>query len=315
MQTIRQAILILILAITSGSITSALAQSFPTSQLTFPPGTHEIPFLWQGDTVHAKWEPHAAMLIPVKLKGCPKQFYMQFDLGAPTTILYLHKMNTIREKYPQAVPDSPHTSFSFTAGNTLVNAHSISLMQSDNSGIDWTAKNKVIIGTIGADLIDGRIAVIDYTRQRLTLATEVPQKIARNIRMETFVYMGRRVLLPTTILGQHKLLFFDTGSSMYTLLTDKATCEQMAIPGTPVMQSKSWSWNKWLTANSMATNDSIEITGIKIPIRTVTYIEDTDPAQAAHMKRMGIGGMTGNKLFLPYKLVLDTKNKMFGIIR
>jgi hypothetical protein len=31
------------------------------------------------------------------------------------------------------------------------------------------------------------------------------------------------------------------------------------------------------------------------------------------MLRMGIGGMTGNKLFLHYILVLDTKNKKFGL--
>jgi hypothetical protein len=32
------------------------------------------------------------------------------------------------------------------------------------------------------------------------------------------------------------------------------------------------------------------------------------------MMQMGIGGMTGNKLFLNYTLVLDTKNKKFGLM-
>jgi hypothetical protein len=31
------------------------------------------------------------------------------------------------------------------------------------------------------------------------------------------------------------------------------------------------------------------------------------------MLKMGIGGMTGNKLFSDYILILDTKLKMFGI--
>ncbi len=315
MQTIRQAFLLLIVAIFTGCITPAFSQSLPASQLTFTPGTHVIPFHWQGDSVHAQWEPHAAMLIPVKLKGCPRQLYMQFDLGAPASIVYQNKLNAIREKYPQAGADSLQTIFHFTAGNTPVSAHSIPFMQFDSSSINWNTTAKVIIGTIGADFIDGHVAVIDYPKRRITIAEAVPKKTVRQIRMETFVYMGRRILLPSTILGQQKLLFFDTGSSMYSLLTDKATCEQLAIPGTPVLQSKSWSWNKWLMANTMATSDSIEIASLKIPIRNATYMEGTDPAQAAQMRRMGIGGMTGNKLFLPYKLVLDTKNKMFGLIR
>jgi hypothetical protein len=37
-------------------------------------------------------------------------------------------------------------------------------------------------------------------------------------------------------------------------------------------------------------------------------------SKVEQMMQMGIGGMTGNKLFLNYKLVLDTRNKKFGLI-
>ena len=30
---------------------------------------------------------------------------------------------------------------------------------------------------------------------------------------------------------------------------------------------------------------------------------------------MGIGGLTGNKLFLTYMLIFDTQNKKFGLIK
>src|SRR5690349_21738940 len=65
----------------------ALAPNF----LSLPEKNYEIKMLWQGDSVHGRWEPHAALLLPVKLKGCPKQFYMQFDLGAPSTLFYRSK--------------------------------------------------------------------------------------------------------------------------------------------------------------------------------------------------------------------------------
>jgi hypothetical protein len=33
------------------------------------------------------------------------------------------------------------------------------------------------------------------------------------------------------------------------------------------------------------------------------------------MKKMGIGGMTGNALFLDYLLILDTRRQLFSLIR
>jgi hypothetical protein len=32
------------------------------------------------------------------------------------------------------------------------------------------------------------------------------------------------------------------------------------------------------------------------------------------MLKLGIGGMTGNKLFLNYILIIDTRNKKFGLV-
>ncbi len=56
-----------------------------------------IPFVWQGDTIHSKWEAHTAMLIPVKIKHCPGEFYLQFDLGAPYSLLYKNKLEAIQK--------------------------------------------------------------------------------------------------------------------------------------------------------------------------------------------------------------------------
>ena len=111
------------------------------------------------------------------------------------------------------------------------------------------------------------------------------------------------------------MLYFDTGASMYQLLTDKKTCEALAAPNSSFTQSKVWSWDKYLTANSIATNDSIIISGINMPIHYATYMDGVNAAQAEQMRRMGIGGMTGNKLFLNYRLVLDTRNKKMGLVQ
>jgi hypothetical protein len=52
----------------------------------------------------------------------------------------------------------------------------------------------------------------------------------------------------------------------------------------------------------------------KLPIKFATYIEGASDTQIQQMMKMGIGGMTGNKLFLNATLVLDTRNKKFGVL-
>jgi hypothetical protein len=52
----------------------------------------------------------------------------------------------------------------------------------------------------------------------------------------------------------------------------------------------------------------------RMPIRHVTYIEGASDVQINQMMKMGIGGMTGNRLFISSVLLLDTKNRRFGIL-
>jgi hypothetical protein len=298
------------------------AQSFPNieaNHLVLPETSSTISFTWQGDSIHSKWEPYAAMLIPVKLKNCHKLFYMQFDLGSPSSMFYKNKLKAIHLKYPKTAlvieTDNKLNNYSFKANKMTIFAKEIAVKQFDSSTINWNDKNSIeIIGTIGADLIDGKVVIIDYPQKKLILSQDIPAVLKSNLTLTDFIYVRRSILLPATILGSKKMLYFDTGSSMYELLTDKKTCESLAIPNTSLLQSNVQSWGKILTANSLATNESVEISEQKIPIRYATYVEGVSNSQIQQMMKMGIGGMTGNKLFLNVKLILDTKNKKFGVI-
>lgn len=300
---------------------TANAQSSPAisdNYLVLPANVQPIHFFWLGDTINAKWEQHTALLLPVKLKNCPKLFYMQFDLGAPSSVLYKNKLMAIQTKYPKAMQltalDEKLMNFSFTIDKTPLLAKQITVKQFDSSTVHWADKNSIeIIGTIGADLIDGKVAIIDYPNKQLLLSQTIPADVAAAVSLTDFIYVQRTILLPAKIKGKQTILYFDTGSSMYELLTDKKTAQSLAVDK-KVFQSKVKSWGKDLTANTVATNDSIEINGCKIILRNATFIEGVSNSQVEQMMKMGIGGMTGNKLFLSYKLLLDTRNKKFGLV-
>lgn len=267
----------------------------------------------------AMGEKHAAILIPVTLDGCSRRFFMQFDLGSPYSMFYRNKLQAIHAKYPRVADNDPIdgklTDFSFKVDKSAVLVKEIALKQFDSTSIDWENSKAVeIIGTLGADLIDGRVFAIDYPNRALNIFDGIPEQLASKIVLSDFTYVQRRILLPSQIRGQETLLYFDTGSSMYPLLTDQKTAKFLAVDSLAVTRTQVSSWGKNLTANTLPTNDSILIGSKKLPIGTVTFIEGTQQTQVDQMRKMGIGGMTGNALFLKSLLLVDTKSKKFGLI-
>ena len=291
-------------------------QDMPSSQLILPNEHFKVPFTWKGDSINGQWENYAAMLIPVKLVGCPKQFYMQFDAGAPYSLFYRNKLNAISSQYPLAVhvPDSAvmKMELGFFVGKTKIVAHEMMLKQLGATQINWDNSAVEIIGTLGTDFIGNKTVQIDYPGKKISIGYKIPEK--SGLTLTDFIYANRSIILPALIKGKKTMLYFDSGSSAFELLTSKETAATLALPGATPLTYPVSSWGKILTATSYASGDSIEIAFRKMPLNRVTYIEGASDAQVNRMMKMGIGGMTGNKLFLHSILVLDIKNKQFGIL-
>ena len=313
----------LLIFVSTASISPAMCQSMPPlplNQLSIPSGSYSIPFTWLGDTVNSAWEPHVAMLLPVKLKNCPKLFYMQFDLGSAYSLFYGNKLAAIRTRYPNALPQVDSSgklkNFAFSMGKMPVAAKEVVVKQFDQSTIEWKNKTRPeIIGTIGSDIIDAKVFVIDYPGRQLVIGEEIPAELHSKLSLADFFYARRSIILPAKLLGKKTMLYFDTGSSMYPLLTDKKTAEALALPNATLLQSKVRSWDTFRIANSLATSVSLEIAHVQVPVRFSTYIEGVSDSQVTQMMKMGIDGMTGNALFLDYILVIDTLKKKFGLAR
>ena len=294
-----------------------LGQDTPSNPLNLPVEHFKVPFIWKGDSINGQWEHYAAMLIPVKLVGCPKQFYMQFDVGVPYSLFYRNKLKAISSQYPHAIQVSDSAGMgkevSFIVGQTKIIAHEMMLKQLGATHINWDNSAIEIIGTLGADLIENKTVLIDYPGKKISIGYIIPERSA--LTLIDFIYANRSIILPALIKGKKTMLYFDSSSSAFELLTNKETAAMLTLPGATPVTYPVTSWGKILNATSYASGDSIEIASIKIPLNKVTYIEGASDAQVNRMMKMGIGGMTGNKLFLNSILVLDIKNKQFGILR
>ncbi len=301
--------------------TTTLAQSYPSlpaNNLHIAEKNYQLKFRWLQDSINNRLEPHAALLLPVKIPGCSKQFYMQFDTGSPITLFYKGKMEAIKEKYPSIITiNDSAVIFSkkqFNIGSMPVDATQVAIRKYGSNQINWKQKNAIeIIGTIGVDFFENRIIAIDYPSKKFFNGIAIPQTLLNGLVMNDFMFARRSILLPSTIKGKKSILFFDSGSSAYTLLTNKQTAEQLAMPGAVTVQSKTKSWDRTMIANTIPTKDSIGIGNKKLPLNATTYMEGVSENQLAQMMRLGIGGLTGNQLFTTSVLIIDTKNKKFGL--
>jgi hypothetical protein len=317
----RQLLFAVFITISCFNHTPGFSQTMPltaASQLVLPADELNIKFVWKGDTLNTQWEPHAALLIPVKLPGCPKVFYMQFDTGARLSLLYTEKVSNIRAKYPNSVGrDSAsivlNQQFSLAGKNIL--AKEIVLKKRSGKDINWRNKKGIeVIGTLGMDLIENKVLVMNYPNKKLTITDAVPANLKTQLKLTKFMLMSNSILLPVSIQQKQVMLYFDSGSSAYELLTNKATCLALSRPNAKPVTQQVRSMDNTLTAVIYPTPDSMTIASQKLPIRRATYMEGVSNSQVEQMMKLGMGGMTGNQLFINSILVIDTRNKQFGIL-
>lgn len=291
--------------------------SAPVSKLSLPAGTQRFPFYWSGDSIHGKYDPYAALLVPVKLPGCTKQFYMQFDLGSNISMFYRSALQSIQTKYPGAVTitnDTALSNYSFFIGDMPVAAAEILLKDFGAGNSNWTDPKAIhIIGTIGTDFITDRFLAINYVKREMVTGNTMPASATKEMVLSDLIYVAGKILLPATIRGKQQLFYFDTGASAFYLMTDKTNSEMLASKNAVPVSFKVNSWGKQLAAFTIASGDSVRMASKQLPLQQTSYIEGVNESVVGQMMKMGITGLIGNKLFLNSILFIDLKNKKFGL--
>ena len=145
---------------------------------------HNLKKIWSSGNLGGRLIEKTAMIVPLKIEELPYAFEAQFDLGACSTMIYgkafapyLAMASDIREKI-----DTTQTVFLQGASYPCFADLSIQL-----DGVEFPNRRVVFfedfgtemtkdslctstikhIGTIAADLFEGKILIIDYKNQRL----------------------------------------------------------------------------------------------------------------------------------------------------
>lgn len=262
----------------------------------------------------------AALLLPIRFEGIPKTFYVQFDTGSPSSMLYKQPMIDIQEKYPNHISpidtNARRIEQGFCLGDMKVFSKKMKLYDRGRKPIDWSDTTTIFtIGTLGADLIDKKITVMDFKNNYCYFGDSIPEQYQQDLTMYDLQYKKRRVLFPAKVAGKKRKLLHDTGTSGFELITNKKTWKKLSKKGAQPMEAfKVKSWKRQLTAYNIESKGSIDFKGGKIDLEKVTYIKGASFMQNALMRSMRMGGMIGNQVFMGKVLILDCPNKKYGLI-
>lgn len=288
------------------------------SQLTTNIANINTPFYWVGSQTDNGTDSLGAMIVPVYLKGCPKKFYMQFDMGHPTTVLYKLSLEEIGKKFHDILYQSKKDAFynfKFYLNSSEITANKITALDEGYTNINWNDSiSPILIGTIGSDIIENKVLIIDYPSKNISINNSISVAYFKKNDFSSFKFKYRRILLPAIINNETKDIYFDTGTSMFELITDKENWLNLAKKGKPISTYKINNWGKLLTVHSIATDNNIQFNSSILPIKNVTYFDYPFPLIKFAYKLIGVGGMTGNKLFLKNKIIIDTKNCKYAVM-
>ncbi|WP_054412483.1 hypothetical protein [Hymenobacter sp. DG25A] len=292
----------------------------PANQLTVIGLPAASSFVWLADTADKRAMPHAALLVPVKLANCPRTCYLQFDTGAPYSVLYAKPLAALQERYPatrrtfQLAPDTVRN-FGFTIGEGKVQARKLKVLSMGTAEMPADTAAPFIIGTLGTDVLEGRALILDYGQRRFSLVASVPNSLIQQTDFVPMAFTDRRVLLTVGMQGKTQQLMFDSGASAFSLLTSRDNWDKLAVPGAPAHPVNVNSFGRTLTSYTAPTAAAMQLGNTAVPLQKVTHIVGTSMTQQLMMRFSGMGGMLGNEPFSTRTIILDTKGARFGVVR
>ncbi|WJS96556.1 hypothetical protein NYQ10_08855 [Flavobacterium johnsoniae] len=279
----------------------------PENYLTVSETAENIPMKW----ISSDENSHSALLFPIKLDGINQTFYMQFDSGSPITVFYKNSLQSISEKHQnhmQFNSEKNQIATRFKIGKMNIISKNFEVLNYGNK-VDFEDPNaENIIGTIGTDLLEKRITVLDFKNQQFSFIEQIDEK-----DFTDFEFKKRKILISAKVENENLKLLYDSGTSGYEFITTKEVWKKYKIENSQIKTEKGNSWGNTLSVFTASAKKQIQFGNLKLNLSEVTHIESTSELQKFLMKRSGMQGMIGNKLFLNHKLILDCKNEKFKL--
>ncbi|UTW46241.1 hypothetical protein KFE80_04960 [bacterium SCSIO 12696] len=264
-------------------------------------------FQWVTDTDGGE---KAAMVVSAVING--KAVAMQFDTGSDVSVLYGQQQAA---SLGLAVVERP--------GDRMIAEGHLAIGEMDFLRqalhiVDYPPAQ--VAGRIGMRTLLGNIVQIDYPSQQICLLSKAQYHLSRNrIRQVQAHIRSSKLFINTEFNGnQEQQLFFDTGASLYALLTDKPHWQQLTgRQGNEKsnLTIEGWANDQVVTTIGAPLKGGLLLGGLEVESLHAHYIRER-PNYFANLP-LEADGLLGNALFFDKKIILDLRNKRtwFGIFK
>jgi hypothetical protein len=285
-----------------------------------------IPFNWNGDSVSGRYIDKLYITIPVSIENLPHKFNMQFDLGAKTTMVYGKSFEPYAQMYPQVLNKIDTNLFfwmengknfmlkdiNFSLGRVNFGKTNLGLFKDFGDAIlvdSVFTNSEKHIGTIAPDLFQDKILIIDFPKKQICVVNELPIMYAK-AKFQPYKIKDGRIKIPLTIEGKTEDLLFDTGSSLFALMTTEKRAR--AISNEKDIDSlKISSWGEYYYVYGKKIKEKIKFGQKKLSAALVFY--DRLNKFDKFYDEEKIWGITGNAYFLKNTVIIDYKQRLFGV--
>lgn len=283
-------------------------------------------FHWVGSEIEGKYYDKFSIYLPVSLNNIQQETYVQLDLGSSVSMLYEETLNEMLRlgqiqsftKDSLSLDSINRQEYYLSKDLTLtLNAQTINpegLFIRKNYGDKYLPASKKItdksIGTLGVDFFKNKTLVIDYPSEQICVIDTIPAALDSSVQWQSCGFNGGSPLISLNIGGVNRNFIFDTGSSLFALLTttsifnaitDNTSYDTLNVP----------SWGNILTVVGRPIKEEVKFGNLVLPKeRAYFFLRSEIEAQ---FKSAGIDGLTGNKLFLKNTVFIDFKNSRFGL--
>lgn len=271
---------------------------------------------WTSDFLGDEKIEKIAFYVPVKVKGLKGNFFMQFDSGTQTTLFYGKTLNQLLK--------SPHSIETYYTKDSLRYVRKPIINIGDNElkadkiriastlGSATIDSSHIVIGTMGFDAFVNRTLILDFKTDKLAITEKSAHDLSysmqyvENASVDKFPF-----IIPAQINGKNTRLFYDTGSSMFSLITSNQRVRDI---NTDKMDSLCCisHWGEQYPVYRKQLHTPIKIGNYAYENQSVYGCQVVDMVD--YVPSWYLYGMTGNRLFDQKIVVIDTENNLFGIV-
>lgn len=317
------ALFVIVIAFSScGLYRSKLTQQTFNSAVYKTKKTTFSPIIWESDSIGKTIVKRTSFLVPVYINGINKKLYMQFDLGADISILY---ENTIKKLYKEQ--NIKLDTLVSKKGNLYIKNVELTI----NKNVKITAKKfyvwrnmgssnlnttRIIVGTLGYDIIGDNILILDFKENRYTLTDNIPESMKAKIQFIDNSDLNKFPIIIPFKLGKKKIrLMYDSGASMFPILTGTNRLKKLSEDG--VIDSIGYV-NSWGKKIRIYREHELKPSIGNLYIGNIDLgkidIYGTNMYNKLSFAGRYLFGITGNVIFENKIILIDRKNNRFGII-